>query len=421
MKQTLQLAVLSSLGVLLAFGYQWTVLTLLGPGPVTDALFAGMTLPQLALLVVSGSLMHVLVPLLAGEDSSAQKRDAWAYLWRVSILFSILASALFLTTDWWVPLVVPGFDVETRQLTVDFTRVQLVGMVFSAINGVQWAFFHAQKRFLWGEIVPLLAGSVALVSVVILLPRYGPMAAAWVANGKLALQVALMVPAMLPVRFATRTVNMTEAWARMRPLLLGNVYYKTDALVDRYLLSGAPAGSMSLFHVAQQIFGAATQVINRALAAPLVPRLSEAHKLGDVAAFRAHYRRALALVGLVCFAGMVLLVAVGRPVLELLLGWGKVSVSDVGGLWWMMLGLSGAFVCGALGSVSSVSFYAAGDTRTPTRLGILSYTVFVPIRVVAYSYFGVHGLAVAASAFVFVNLVGQLFVLSRRYLKRGVS
>ena len=68
MKQAIQLGTLSAANIGIAFLFQWYVLTQLGPGIETDALFAGMTLPQLVLTVISGSLMHVLVPLLAGED-----------------------------------------------------------------------------------------------------------------------------------------------------------------------------------------------------------------------------------------------------------------------------------------------------------------------------------------------------------------
>ena len=59
MKQAIQLGTLSAANIGVAFLFQWYVLTHLGPGIETDALFAGMTLPQLVLAVISGSLMHV--------------------------------------------------------------------------------------------------------------------------------------------------------------------------------------------------------------------------------------------------------------------------------------------------------------------------------------------------------------------------
>src|SRR5680860_285104 len=136
MKLTLQLGTFSAANIGIACLCQWYVLTQLGPGMETDALFAGMTLPQLVLVVISGSLMHVLVPLLAGEKEDRLRHDAWGFLALVGSVFGLLAVVLYATAPWWIPLTVPGFSDAGQDLTVDLTRIQLIGMVFAAINGV---------------------------------------------------------------------------------------------------------------------------------------------------------------------------------------------------------------------------------------------------------------------------------------------
>ena len=67
MKQTVQLGSLAAANIGIAFLFQWHVFTQLGAGIQTDAVFATMTLTQLVLVVISGSLMHVPVPLRAGQ------------------------------------------------------------------------------------------------------------------------------------------------------------------------------------------------------------------------------------------------------------------------------------------------------------------------------------------------------------------
>jgi len=79
MKKAVQLGAISAGNIGIVFVIQWYVLIQLGPGIETDALFAGMTIPQLALTIISGSLMHVLVPLLSGEDEKKLKHDAWGF------------------------------------------------------------------------------------------------------------------------------------------------------------------------------------------------------------------------------------------------------------------------------------------------------------------------------------------------------
>src|SRR5882724_12032497 len=118
MKQTFTLAILAGTNILVTLLFQWCVITQLGVGLQTDALFAAMAVPQLILLVVSSSLTHVLVPLLAVEDESTFQQNAWGFFLGIGALFSALAVILFLTAEYWVPWLVPGFSHAAQLLTV---------------------------------------------------------------------------------------------------------------------------------------------------------------------------------------------------------------------------------------------------------------------------------------------------------------
>jgi len=396
------------------------VLVQLGPGVETDALFAGMTLPQLALAVVSGSLMHVLVPLLAGEPADRFRHDAWGFFVLVSGLFAAIAVLLYVFAPYWVPLTVPGFSDAGKSLTVHLTRIQLIGMVFTAMSGVQAAVYHARQRFLWVELAPLLTGGVGLVPLVVFLPDYGVEAAAWITTLRFVFQTLIQMPGMgrwtMP---DLKSSTVQDAWKRIKPLLWGTAYYKADPLVDRFLLSMSGNGNLSLFYLAQQIYGAGAGVVSKAVAAPLVPRLSLLHKAGDHPAFRRAYRRKLWQVGLLTGSLLIVVVAFGDPLLRLLVGHGAVTEANVTTLWLIMLGLCGMFMGGAMGSVTTSSFYARGDTRLPTRLGMITYTIYIPIKIIAYSLGGVLALAISVSAFYLVNLLLQYFYLESTDRVRG--
>ncbi len=64
-----------------------------------------------------------------------------------------------------------------------------------------------------------------------------------------------------------------------------------------------------------------------------------------------------------------------------------------------------------MGLITSSTFYAMGDTRTPTRMSIITYTLYIPAKVFGFLRYGLLGLAVVSSAYLFLNLVIQVLLL----------
>jgi putative peptidoglycan lipid II flippase len=412
MKQTLTLAALAGTNILLTLLFQWYVITQLGVGIETDALFAGMALPTLILSVVSSSLTHVLVPLLATENEITFGENAWSFFLGITVLFATLALVLFVTAGVWVPWLVPGFSPAARALTVSLTRIQLVSMIFTASVSVLWSVYHARKQFIWVELSTLLSNLIALVLIVKLLALYGIVAAAMVIVLRTLLQLLWLLPGLGRWRRPNwNSTAMHEAWSRIRPLLIGTAYYRTDPLVDRFLASMAPAGGLSLLYVGQQLYGVANVVAEKALAAPMVPQLAIEAAAGRWSTFRHIYRKRLLLIGSITTAGYFVFVLTGERILSLLIGHGGVTSANVHLLWLIMIALAGFFIAGAMGQITSTTFYAMGDTRTPTRMSIVTYTLYVPAKVLGFMRYGLMGLAVVTSVYLFVNLIIQILLL----------
>jgi len=403
----------------------WYVVTRLGVGIETDAFFASGALPQLIFLVASFSLMQVLVPLLATEDEQTFRRDAWGFFLGVSGFFSIVAVLLFVTAGYWVPLMVPGFSRQARELAITLSRIQLLAMIGNAAVVVLWSVFYARQKFLWAEISSVMANAASLGLLFWALPRYGIVAAAWAAVLNLGLKVALLMPILGPLqRPQWNSSAMKEAWRRIKPFLLGQTYAKSDPLIDRFLTSLTTAGSLSLLYIGQQVYSAANLIVTKAISTPAVPHLAIAAKSGDWASFKRIYHQRLLWMLVITVAAGIGLFLVGEPLLRLMIGRGGITTQNVHMLWWILLALVGLLIGGAAGQVISGAFYAIGDTRTPTMLFIGTYTVYIPLKILVFLRYGVIGLAVATSMHLTINFVLQLLMLQRttaRLQKQGVQ
>lgn len=409
----------ANLGVVLFI--QWYTLVAIGPGPETDALFAGAALPQFILAVASQSLMHVLVPLLASDNEEGRHQSSWAFLIAIGSLFGVIAALLALTAQFWVPILFPGFDPVVSLLAVSLVRIQVIGMVFSALSGVLLAVYHANQQFIWAETTPLI-GSIFAVGILIWgLPRYGIVVAAIANVLRMGIQVIILLPGMGPFRRPDWNSSVWKtAWGRLKPLLLGSSYYKMDPLVDRALSSMAISGSLSLLYLAQQLFSVAVHIVNSAIATPLVPKLAVLAAHDQHRDFRNAYRRRLLLLLILSAIGMSYLVFLGQSSLSLLIGYGAITDENVQVLWFTMLALAGVPVGGALGQILSTTFYAMGNTTTPTKVGVIGYTLGIFLKISGFAVLGITGLALGTSIYYLANAL-TLYILIERQMTQHVS
>lgn len=407
------LALLAGGDILLSIVYQWYFLGRIGPGVETDALYAGMIVPHLMLVVLTGSLIQVLVPLLAVQSEKTFAQSVWTFLHLLAFGFGVVVVLGWLTAGMWVPLTVPRFSDQAQELTVRLVRIQLVGLVFAAISSVLWAAHHARGRFIWAAVSAVMAGLAGLALLFWGLPRFGVAAAAWVGVLRSGLHAVMLLPGVgWYHRPQWRTDVTREAWRRMRPLLARSVYFKADVVVDRFLGGLAPAGALSLLTLSRQLYTAGHQVMNRAVTAPAIPALAllaersewgEFERLRNV---RAYWATAVAT------ASMLLLLVIGRPALSLFFANSSFRPDQVGQTWRLLLVLSGVWVAGAASQVLAGAFYAQGDTETPTRIGVVSFTAGVGLKVLGFYLLGIWGIAAGAS--IHYMLMGSLLVVAGR-------
>jgi putative peptidoglycan lipid II flippase len=417
MMLSITLGILAGINLFITLFVQWYILLQVGAGADTDALFASITIPQIIVAVFSDSLSRVLIPMLSGEDDEIFHRLLWSFLTLVGVFFSLLMLILYISAPLWVPLLFPGFQSETHRLTVQLTRIQLIGMVFTLLWGVVWAANHARNKFIWVETTVLISAVVGLIFILLTFSTLGIISVAWSNTLRVALQTLLLFPIIKMYRPPDwRSSQLKDALKRLWPLILGASYYKMDPLVDRYFSSLAAAGSLSLLYFAQQIYRAGNMIVTKAIDSPLFPRLAHFAKAIEWESYKKSYRSRLGWMLLISTCSYLLLIIAGRPIFSLLIGYGAVSDANVTTLWLLMVALGGVVFGGLTGQIFTTAFYAKGNTVMPTRVGVIGFTLGVIIKVLAFSQWGVIGLAAGTSIYYILNAI-TLYILIEGQLK----
>jgi putative peptidoglycan lipid II flippase len=419
--QGVVLAVLTSLNLAGGLAIQWYITGRLGAGLRTDALFAALALPQALLAVIASSFMTVLVPLVAGEDHPDFQRRAWTFTAATLAVFVVLAVVLTLLAPWWVPLVAPGLPAAGHRLAVQLARIQLIGMVWTSMAGILGAVGRARHRFIWVETAPAIGTAVAFPVLIVTLPAYGVHAAAWVQVLRIALHALLLAPGLGPfVGFSRDRRLLTDVARRLRPLVGGTAYFKSEPVLDRAISSFAPSGDLSIYYLCQQVCTAALQLTNNAFIAPAVPPLAGDAKSGDWQRFSERRRHTSTAALGIAFALSVALLAG----LALVLGAGWLSPATAATArrgWYVLAALGGLLIGGPLAESFRSAFYATGETSIPVRIDVAVYTIGIGLKAAGFMAGGLVGLAVAASVQVTLGAVLLHRALGRTVRARATA
>ena len=400
----------------LQFLFQWYIIISFGAGAATDVFFGAMAIPQFILLVLSSSLTMVLIPIIAKHSGNEFSNEAWNYFQGVGALFGAIAILLLVTAQWWAFWILPGFKGANAQLAVDLVRIQLIAMVFSALLSVLWAIHSAKENFLLIEITSIIANIIAFAVLFFAIKAMNIYCVAWISAARILLQVLLLMKILGPYRKpAFTSPSNILVWKKLKPLIAGNIYYKTDMLVDRYLVSAGTPGQLTLLNLAQQLYGVGNTILSKIFVNTMMPGLSKTVASGDHKKYDQLLAKRLLLSFLctaIIFMGIIFL---GKWILVNIFSFKNFDIQSIYSLWRLLILLVGYWICGLAGSVTSGAFYAKGDTVTPTKIGAVVFTLYVPIKIFCYFKYGITGLAISISAYYIAAFLVQLFSLRKHF------
>jgi putative peptidoglycan lipid II flippase len=422
MKQGLLLG-LSAANVLLTAGLQFVPLVFFGAGLTVDTFVAALMVPSVLTAISAVVLTYSLVPQFAGLDAGSQGALTRRAFISVTSFFCVPTVVLIAFASLWVPWTVPGFPPDEIRVTVDLARVTLASSLVGVYALVLSARMQANSKFVSNALAAALSAGAAAAVAVVTIGQFGVMAAAWSLVLKSVLQLGLIWTFDPPGlgRQSTRPLVLARTAA---PLLVSSSISKLEPLVDRSLLTSAPPGLLTLFYLAQQIYGALNQVAAGSVLAHVLPRFSTQARAENGAPPWQSLTRELQRAALVAVAswgllgGAILLGALLiRPFCPSCASF--LTATQLEDLGILMVGLGGVWFFGLQGIVLSSFFYAQGDTMTPSTVAIAGFIGAVGMKVAGFKLGGAIGLAIANSVYFFSTSAAMLLLLYWRHRRSG--
>jgi putative peptidoglycan lipid II flippase len=402
----------------------------LGAGPVADAFFIALKLPNLfRRLFGEGAFNAAFVPAFAATLTLNGPAQARALAERMSTLMTLWLCLLTGLGLVFMPQVMralaPGFvDEPLRfELAIELTRITFPYLVFICLTALVSGVLNGLDRFAAAAGAPVLFNLLSMASLFVLTPFVATPghALAWGVTLSGVAQLLLVwvaaARAGMPLKIISRprlSPEVRNVLRRMGPGLIGAGVTQLNLAVDVIIASLLPAGAVSYLYYADRIGQLPLGVIGAAVGTAMLPLLAKQLRGGRPLSAHRTMNRALELS---------LALALPAAAAQAVLAWPIIAALFIRGAFGEVeaLATSAALTAYALGLPAFIlvkayvpGFFARGDTATPVKIGLAVVALNLALNLSLTPILAHVGIALATGISAWANTIALAWMLRRR-------
>ena len=407
-----------------------------GAGSELDAFFAANRVSEILFnLVAGGALGSAFIPVFTTFLTKDNNNSAWRLASAIGNLITLTLTLLCTLAAIFAPQVVryilaPGFtDPDQFQLTVTLLRILLPSAIIFGLSGLMMGILNAHQIFLFPSLAPSMYQIGWIIGVVVLAPIMGIYGLAWgtVLGALLHLLLQLPVILRLPKRkytawFGLKMAAVREVAILMAPRLLGVAIVQLNFLLNTFLASNMPEGSLTGISLAFPLMIMPQAAIAQSIAIAALPTFSAQVARGHIDKMRSSLAATMRGVILLAIPATLGLIILRYPIVSLLYEHGEFTEAFTILVTWALLWYAAGLVGHSLLEVISRAFYALHDTRTPVFIGVAAMSLNLILSILFSKVFrqvgwAPHGGLALANSLATAIEVTILLILMRRRLK----
>ncbi|HEY63641.1 MAG TPA: murein biosynthesis integral membrane protein MurJ [Caldilineae bacterium] len=418
------LSAFNAAGVLAALAQDVVMAALFGLGRDTDAFFLAYTVPQFVVLTLAGSVQEALIPIFSGAGRGGEDgEDPWRAIRLVVSTWALILAGVgvigYVLANPLVRVIGAGAPIAQRAQTVQLARLLFWMIPLLGLSEILRAALISQDRYALASAGNLMRYSVSLAVMVTLGVSLGISAVAWGYLGGALLQLVWMVCAILWIGGSLRPL-----WAPKDPLLKeslrlmgqrmgGIAIRRTRTILERFLASFLPPGSITALTYAQRVSMSLWQVFANSVSTAILPDLATAAQERRVGQMREMVAKGIRLLSVVVWpvavGGAVLSLPLIRLLFERRAFHAAASVHTARLLQIYVLSIPAL----VLVQVLLAPHYARKDARTPMVHMIWMLALNGVLAVALTPLWGTAGLALAYTLASFASLARSYYLAER--------
>jgi putative peptidoglycan lipid II flippase len=409
---------LTLLSRLTGFARDIVLAAVLGAGPIADAFFVALRLPNhFRAIFAEGAFNAAFVPAYArirqqeGSEGSRLFGDrVFTLLFASQVILLVCALAF---TPLLIGLLAPGFGKDPGRfaLAVELTRITFPYLLLVSLVTLYGGILNALSRFAAAAAAPILLNLSMVLTL--LLAAFFPTpgyAAAWgvLLAGVLELLLvggdALRNGVLAVFRWPQWDADVKRFFKALLPATIGSAGLQIALFADTIIASFLSAGALSALYYADRLNQLPIGVIGIAAGTVLLPEMAKRIAAGDEAGARHVQARAIEFTLLLSIPCIVAFLLVPDLIMRALFMRGAFTATDAMAAGHTLAAYAAGLMPFVLVRSVTATFLARGDTATPVKASLIAVAVNVAFKVALMAPLAQVGLALATSIGAWLNL-----------------
>ncbi len=401
-----------------------------GPGKVLDAFIFAFKFPNFfRRMFAEGAFNAAFVPLFAGrlqeEGHEAARRYAGEVVAVMAAWMLFLTMLAMAAMPWIMIALAWGWtdQMEKFDLTVNLTRITFPYLMFMVLTAMLSGMMNSLGRFAAAAAAPILL-NIALITA-LLLVHYGVIEAAghalaWaVAIAGMAQFLWLVLACrrmdILPrMPWPKLTPGVRRLFVLMLPAVIGASVVHINLLIDVFLATLLPEGSLSFLFLADRINQFPLGVVGVSVGVALLPLMTRQLRADDAAAATHNQNRAIEFALFLTVPAAAAFLALGEPIIRVVFERGAFLPEHTPQTALALAAFAVGLPAAVLIKAFQPGFYAREDTVTPFKIGVTAVFLNILLAVTLMQFILHVGIALATSIAYWFNAVLLGYVLHRR-------
>lgn len=377
-----------------------------GASSISDAYIVSITISSVLFSLIIAGISTAYIPLYKNIEYNVSRFAAVKFTNNLINIVLIITTIIIIIglafSNLLVKVFAFGFDGDTLEVAVLFTRIGIVGIYFTSLTQLLVNYLQLNGKFVIPAMIGFPFNLIIILSIyisthtdIIVLAIGSVLAALF--------QLIFLFPSLFKAKFRySTTVQFNDPHIKKMsfvvfPIMIGISIDQINLMIDKTLASTIVEGGISALTYASRLNDFVQGIFVLSFVTVMFPVISNLVAQKNIADFKNSISGVISSVVIVVVPASVGIMVLSQPIIRLLFGHGNFDEQAIHmtsqALFYYCVGMIGY----AIREVLNRTFYSLQDSKTPMFNAALAVVLNIVLNFVLSHYMGLKGLALATS------------------------